>query len=427
MTMIEAPDCGTLDERRAARFQRGMGVANRHGIMKRPWLLALGLVGCGARTPLADGAGGTSCVSIAPTCIAPNAVDPCGEASVVAATCVGTTWTCPEGARVYARAPETTAICKPFTNAPIDGIGPWGLSAMTKVPTDDGRCLWIADSATMLDGTTVRNVAFQPDPTAPFGTCPTTSLTPPTPIVTVESGDDPSVLVQIDGGYRLAGQTHVLYRIFRVDSSAVFGAVEVGGGVGRWDQTTQRIVIPTATGPFPWGLDLDLGDASLVSSDGAHAFVWGCTRPDVFLEQGCELARLDASDSVELFSTQGTWIPSTDASQGAVLFGAGTWMSSVVPAPSGLRHVFVVDFGATLQSDVAADVTDTWTSGPNLGACDLPLADDPKSFCAGPIVHGELSDPTRPGEMAITYGVGSSAETPPGSAGDYWSRLIWAQ
>ena len=60
--------------------------------------------------------------------------------------------------------------------------------------------------------------------------------------------------------------------------------------------------------------------------------------------------------------------------------------------------MFVVDFGATLQSDVAADVTDTWTTGPNLGDCDLPLADDPKSFCAGPIVHGELSDPDETGD-----------------------------
>ncbi len=307
-------------------------------------------------------------------------------------------------------------------------VGPWGLSAMTRVPTDDGRCLWIADSATLQDGTSARNVAFEPDPTVPFGTCPVSSLTPPVPVVTVEGESDPSVIVQIDGGYRLGGATHVLYRIFHADPTATYGAVEVGGGVGRWDPSLQQIVIPSATPPFPWGLDLDLGDAQIAAGDGAHAYVWGCAQQGMFLQQGCELARLDASDNVELFSTQGTWIPSTDPSQGAVLFGAGTWTSSVTPAPNGFRHVYIIDFGSTLQSDVASVATGPWTPGPDLVACDLPLADDPNSFCAGPIVHGELSDPTRPGEMAITYGVGSSTlGTPTGTPTDYWSRLVWTQ
>jgi hypothetical protein len=195
----------------------------------------------------------------------------------------------------------------------------------------------------------------------------------------------------------------------------------------RWDPTTQRIVIPPVTTPFPWGQDLGLGDASLVASDGEHAFVWGCARPGMFLEQGCELARLDANDDVELFSAQGTWIASTDAARGAVLFGSGTFTSSVVPEPGGgLRHVFIGDFGNTIQSHVAGGVTGPWIQGSNVAACDLPLSDDPHSFCGGPIAHGELSDPTRPGEMAITYGVGSSANAT-GTPDDYWPRLIWSQ
>jgi hypothetical protein len=394
--------------------------------MKRLASLIL-LLGCGARTELSGGAPAMACESIPPPCIAPNATDPCGEGSVVTAVCDASThtWSCPSGSRVYARAPEPSAVCRPFLGAPIKSIGPWGLSAMTRVPTDDGRCLWIADSATLLDGTTARNVAFQPDPTAPFGTCPSSTLTPPTPIVTVASGDDPSILVQIDGGYRLAGKTHVLYRVFRQDSTATFGAVEVGGGVGRWDQSTQRIVIPTVKAPFPWGLDLDLGDASLIATDGAHAFVWGCARPGMFLEQGCELARLDTLDAVELLSPKGMWLPTTDATQGAILFGAGSWTSSVVGQGNALRHIYISDFGNKLQSDAASNTTGPWTKGADLAACDLPLGHDPKSFCAGPIVHGELSDPTRPGELAVTYGVGSSAAMPPGSAQDYWTRLVW--
>jgi hypothetical protein len=424
--MIRSPCAGEREGGKSAAVRVGTRIAEG-AAMKRLASLSLLLLGCGARTTLSDG-NVTGCGSPPPTCIVPNADDPCGESSAVAATCDSShAWVCPTGARFYARAPASTTVCRPFQGVPSSNIGPWGLSAMTRVPTDDGRCLWIAESAMLSDGTTARNVAFQPDPTAPFGTCPANSLTPPTPIVTVEKGDDPSVLIQIDGGYRLAGKTHVLYRVFRTDSTATFGVVEVGGGVGRWDQATQRIIIPTATEPFPWGLDLDLGDASLVASDGAHAFVWGCSRPGKFLEQGCELARLDASDSVELFSTQGSWIPSTDATLGTVLFADGSWMSSVVGASaSALRHVYIGDFGSTLKSDVATDATGPWTSGPNLATCDLPLTTDPKSFCAGPIVHGELSDPTRPGEMAITYGVGSSVASPPGTTNDYWPRLIWA-
>jgi hypothetical protein len=384
---------------------------------------SLGLGGCG---DIAQSEVEPLCNSLPPACIAPNADDPCGESSVVAAACDDRSheWLCPSGTRVYARAPESTTVCRPFHGVKNMTIA--SQSSMTRVPTEDGRCLWIADTV-LQDGTPVNNVALQPDPTAPFGTCPEDTLTLPTPIVTVEGGDDPSIIVQIDGGYRLAGVTHVLYRIFQLDSSAVYGVIELGGGLGRWDPTTQRIVIPPVTTPFPWGQDLGLGDASLVASDGEHAFVWGCARPGMFLEQGCELARLDANDDVELFSAQGTWIASTDAARGAVLFGSGTFTSSVVPEPGGgLRHVFIGDFGNTIQSHVAGGVTGPWIQGSNVAACDLPLSDDPHSFCGGPIAHGELSDPTRPGEMAITYGVGSSANAT-GTPDDYWPRLIWSQ
>jgi len=385
-------------------------------------------LGCGARTALSSqGFASSSCSSTAPICVQSASDDPCHPPTTVAATCddAAHEWTCPAGARVYARAADSPPTCLPFHQTGVSAVGGWGLGSIARVPTDDGRCLWVADSAKLGDGTLARNVAFLADTTAPFGTCPTESLMKPTPIVTVEGPNDPSIVVQIDGGYRLAGATHVLYRLFRIDAASPVGVDEVGGGVGRWDATTQRIVIPPP-GQYPWGLDLDLGDAQLVSGDG-HAYVWGCAQPGMFLLQGCELARLDANDQVELFTPNGQWVATTDPSQGATLFGSGTWTSSVVPSASGVRHVYVADFGSTIQSHVAPAATGPWTDGPDVAACDLPSSSDPKAFCAGPIVHLEhleLSDPTRPGELPISYGVGTTG-TPTSNADDYWTRLVW--
>lgn len=387
------------------------------------WFFLPLLAGCGARTGLSTESAGVACAAAPPICVQ-SASNPCDAPTTSAPTCDASAkqWVCPPGARVYARAAPSSGACLPFRATPgLASVGAWGLGSMARVPTDDGRCLWVADSAKLSDGTIARNVAFTADVDAPFGACPDTSVMPPTPIVTLEGGDDPNVLVQIDGGYRLAGATHVLYRLFRVDASSAFGVTEMGGGVGRWDPTTKRILIPKP-GQFPWGLDLDLGDASIVA-DGTHAFVFGCAQPGQLLLGGCELARLDPNDAVELFSKGGTWIASTDASQGATLFGSGPWTSSVVATSSGFRHVYVAGFGTTIQSHVAASVTGPWSAGPDLAACDLPSG-DPKAFCAGPIVHLELADPTRPNELPIGYGVGTTG-TPSPNPDDSWTRLIW--
>lgn len=401
-------------------------------MMKRPrHLVFLFSFGCGARTGLSQTDVSTDCHTIAPTCVQNATDDPCGAPSVVMATCNASSheWVCPAGARVYARAQDAGGVCRPFHGASgLDSLGAWGLSSLVRVPTDDGRCLWISDTATLTGGVVARNVALEADPNAPFGTCPIETVTPPTPIVTIEGTPDPAILVQIDGGYRLAGKTHVLYRIFRLDGNATFGAVEVGGGVGHWDAQTKRIVIPDPSKPFPWKLDLDLGDVQLAAADGTHALVWGCAQSGNFLKQGCELARLDANDSVELFSKTAQWIPSTDASLGATVFFGGSWMSTVARTPNGFVHAWIDDFGATLHSDTATDPTATWTPSKDLAQCDLPTADDPKSFCAGPTAHMELADPTRPGELPITYGVGSSSlTTPPGTPDDYWPRMVWVK
>jgi hypothetical protein len=378
---------------------------------------------CGGRTSPVLPA--TSCAEDAPACIVDGAY--CEPARTSEARCDALThrWTCPAPARIYERATEADT-CLPFSATPgLSALGSWGLSSLARVPTDDGRCLWIADSAQLSDGTTARNVAFEADRRAPFGTCPSTSVMPPTPIVTMEGGDDPTLLVQIDHGYRLGGRTHVLYRVFRSDGSATFGVTELGGGVARWDAATQRIVVPDPRAPFPWGLDLDLGDAAIVADDGAHAYVWGCRDGASPLLESCRLARLDAADAVELLGFGGSFIRSTRAAEAPAVFDSGPWTSSVVAVPGGYRHVYVGAFGRELVSQVASSPLGPWRAGDGLGGCVLP-ADDDKASCAGPIVHLELADPTRPGELPIAYGIGRTG-TPTGRREDYWARLVWAR
>ncbi len=363
------------------------------------------LSACGARTSLGTGETSSSsgCASLAPACVV-AASDPCGASSVAPPSCDASTkrWSCPSVSRVYERATDAPSVCLPFHD---DALSVGG--SIVRVPTDDGRCLWIAEDVRWSDGTSARNVAFTIDPSAPFGTCPSKSATPPTPIVTL-AGDDPSILVQINQGYRLAGRTHVLYRLFKLDSSSAFGVTDIGGGVAHWDAQSQRIVVPPPT-ELAWGTDLDLGDAFLVQND--TALVWGCPGPPHFLTEGCLLRQLDGNDSIAQVSSQS--------------FDSGPWLSSVIATTSGLLHVYAVGFGSDLQTHTATSTSGPWSPGGDLAHCDLPSA-DPKAFCAGPVVHEEIDDPTRPGEWVVSYGIGSTGVRT-SNPDDYWTRLVWVK
>jgi hypothetical protein len=224
---------------------------------------------------------------------------------------------------------------------------------------------------------------------------------------------DPSQIVQITGGYRLGGRTHVTYREFRADPAAPFGVTHVGSGIAQYDGA--RIVIPR---DVRFATDLDLGDASLVKGD--RAFVWGCPGPPEFLTERCVVGRLDAGDAMELF-TGSNWVKSVRGSDGKTVFDAGPWVSSVTASGSLLRHVYAVGFGTDLQMHTASAPEGPWSEGRTIARCALP-AGDAQAFCAGPVVHDELADPTRPGEMVVTYGVGTLR---PGERAptDYWPRL----
>lgn len=292
-----------------------------------------------------------------------------------------------------------------------------------RVPTDDGRCLWIAETVELEDGATRRNVAFELDRALPFGTCPAgAGNSNLESAVTVLGPPDPTLLVQISAAYRLGGQTRVLYRLFREDASAVFGVTLLGGGIGKWDPAVQRIVVGGTNG-LGWGTDFDIGDAVLVQGDRAYA--WGCPGPPEFLTEGCVLTRFGETGSVELLLEDGAWAPKASAAGGKVVFHSGPWISSVVESSYGFLHVYAVGFGSSLVTHAATDLEGPWTEGSELARCPLP-EDDPKAFCAGPVVHEELSDPTRPDERAVTVGIGTTSGVPPhGDA--FWTRLVWVR
>ena len=325
-----------------------------------------------------------ACDTEPPTCV--ERLAGCEAPRLVTAKCdvSSKVWSCPSGAKPHARVEPTSCSFDELRGS------------LVRVPTDDGRCLWVAEKVGVR-----RNIAFESEPDAPFGSCPVMRELGP-----LETDDRH---VQITGAYRLGDATRVTYRLFVETPGAAFGVEELGTGIAKLEGT--HISIP----PTPrFAPDLDLGDAALVIGD--HAYLYGCPGPPDFLTERCLVGRVDASDAMELFA--GKWIASTRGSDGERVFDAGPWVSAVVARPNDLLHVYAVGFGSDLQTHTAKSPEGPWSNGPNLGRCLLP-ADDPKAFCAGPVVHKDLADPTRPGELVVSYGVGSTAGR------DHASRLAW--
>lgn len=369
--------------------------------------LALLIAGCGARSaliePVATRDAAATCVAPAPIC-ARAAEDPCGASTLASARCEGTAWRCPEGASVYARE-DDVAACVP---APEGGGTLRG--SLARVPTGDGRCLWIASEHVAADGTVTRNAAFESPSPQPFGRCPRAlrrAAGLPGEAVRVEGGD-PRDLAQVTGGFWFAG-AWMTYRLFRADGGPHFGLTLVGSGLARW--TSGGVELSRV--PDARFASMDLGDASLVWRD--RAYVVGCPGPIAFLTERCVLARFDVDERGEVFVGGATpWAPLAEASRAATVFDAGPWVSSLLEgAPGALHQVFTVGFGADLQARRASAPEGPWSSASSLQRCELP-GDDPNAYCAGPVAHTELRDPTRPGEVWISYGVGTTA--PDGAA-----------
>jgi len=392
----------------------------RRALFALPAALLTSFAGCG-RTPLGVGHSSPSslCTAEAPSCTVVGD-DPCGPPRAVLPPCdpVTRTWgSCP--APSITRVANPTGVCRPLHDGAVTSLG----GSLVRVPTPDGRCLWVGEDVTLKGDVARHNVAFDVTDDTIRGDCPWTAQSVGE-IVELET-PDPSLYVQLVGAHVFAGTTRVLYRLFRLDPNAPYGLLELGGGFARWNPAGTRVVVPGVAG-LRWGPDLSLGDAALV--DAEHLYAWGCPPPIDFLTEKCLLARFDAKEDMELFLGNGQWTQGTAQAAAARLFDSGPWLSSVTAVPSGLLHVYAAGFGTTLEMHGAKTVEGPWSPVGAQPACDLPK-DDPSAYCAGPVVHEEMRNPSRPAQLPVSYGVGTTSAN--GAAlraqypDNYWPRLVW--
>lgn len=253
-----------------------------------------------------------------------------------------------------------------------------------------GRCMWVFPSADSASGLVAVPTAAR---------C--ADLAAPVPI-TVEALDADYLALQA-AFYDAHGATRVLVRGWRFDPLVGYGVRAVGVGLGRMSQ--QAITLDS---PWLFGDDLDLGDAALVYE--GHLYAYGCPGAPHGLEEDCIVgrARLADIDSPAAWLTYGSGGWGVGSPQR--VFGSGPHRGPVVrdPAGAGFLHAYAIGFGSTLELTRAERPEGPWQSGQTLLRCTLPR-DDPGAYCAGPIVHLELHDPTRPHELVVTYSVGTTS------------------
>lgn len=367
------------------------------------------------------------CPGPVPACVSRPAGDPCAAWQAREAVCAASTgsWSCPEGARRVERAPAETwpDVCLPFHASVPESLRALR-GSLVRVPVDADTCAFVAEELDLPGGGTVRNVALTADPSEPIGSCPSRfsfTLGAPVPLVRSRVGDDPSLILQVTGGFVLGAVRTTMVRMFQLDPGSGFGVRDLGSSFGVQDPQTRRFVVP---GPntLPFFTDTDLGDATLVH-DG-KVYVWGCPGPPEFLTESCVLARFDPMGGVESWRRDGVWRRGLEAASMARVFDAGPWVSAVsADGTGGFLHVYAVGFGTTLETHRARAPEGPWTQGPTLGACRL-RADDPHAFCAAPVLHADRADPWRPGELVLSYSAASTQPLPNATVEDAWPRMV---
>ncbi|MBX7190763.1 MAG: DUF4185 domain-containing protein [Sandaracinaceae bacterium] len=363
-------------------------------------ILWLGVSGCyGAHE---RGAPPPPCGLAAPTCVTRDA--PCDPLRIVNAACVGETWACPEGASVYER-PFTSDRCLPLFGhggGLIDGVH----EAPVPVPIGD-RCAWVMPGD---DGVSLAFVDVAPS-------CEELGDAAPLEVDPSEAYD----YLALAQSLALPSGPAVLVRGWVFDPAAAFGVR--GAGVGLSSVGAVRL-----GSPLPWlfGEDDDLGDAALVWGD--HVYAYGCPGVPHDLLEDCHVGRAPLGrerepSAWEIFG-EGGWGVGTPV----VVFGSGPHRGPVVADPrGGLVHLYAVGFGSTIELTRAERPEGPWSPPTTLVPCELP-ADDPDAYCAGPIVHLELFDPTRPDEIVVSYAIGTTAsdgaERRARSPERYWPRVV---
>ena len=117
-------------------------------------------------------------------------------------------------------------------------------------------------------------------------------------------------------------------------------------------------------------------------------------------------------------------LESTPASV-ALALRIGPWISSVVADPTRpgqLQHFFSAAFDRSLQLTTAAAPEGPWADHRTRAALAVPAK---PAFAAGPVVHEELANPTRPNEVVVSYDVDTTDTAVTDHLGFGWSQLEW--
>ncbi|MCA9670421.1 MAG: DUF4185 domain-containing protein [Myxococcales bacterium] len=370
------------------------------------------LCACGSRAPIGDDSGpplGDAAAACAgntpPRCIKRRG---CSAPELVAPQCDAASgqFSCPAGAQVYQRA-QSSGSCRPFYGAP--GVSTFG--AGVTVEAADGRCLWLFGGS---DGSGPHHpVAAVAGDYAP-GSCPTGPLVTRPDGTALDSVDLTNAgsdkLVSLLHSVRVGQRTYVYYRLYVWDANAVFGVRGLGVGVAPFDETTLRIPISSQ---LLWPNAQDFGDAVVRDASDQRVYLTGCGRSKG-LTGDCHLARIDGAANLADTGAYQYWVGgdqwTRDTSSARVaLFDSGPERSVVQRHGGGYVHIFIAGFGSTIEVRTAPAIEGPWTKARNLVRCDLP-EDDPDAYCAEPMLHPELSDPTRPDELVITHNVRSLAK-----------------
>lgn len=346
------------------------------------------------------------CTDAPPRCVRREA--PCDALQLVDAECSDDeSWVCPAGASLYQQV-WADELCLPL----LDELHPLMSDGVNEAPVPipiEGQCQWVFPTG---DGAHLASV----DVADRCG-----ALAAPRPVSARGEGFD---YLAVGGAFvDVAGATRVLSRGWINDPDQVWGVRADGAGIARVRGRTLELEDRTF-----FDTTLDLGDA--VTVDGGFVYAYGCPGVPHWLEEDCivgraPLAAVDDRAAWQTFGARG-W----GKGEPVRVFGSGPHRGGVARDPrdrTSFLHIYAIGFGRTIELTTAKRPEGPWTPSRMLVPCDLPER-DPEAYCAGPNIHLELFDPTRPDELVVSYSVGTLAEEQTelrrAHPEDYWPRVV---